>query len=172
MAMWKFHDHNSLIGQQKEFIQVFSHIRYLPIKEKVKLHYQTDTSYWCLLFCCIYGPMSSKAFNHQIKGPMSVIILVLISLWTQEYFINIRFFCMSLEMMGTYSLSDERWYRIWLVDLFFHVFLFIFSNYLFCFLWKYTQVCLKFYQECALSFVKFFLCDDPVIFILCIVNVV
>ena len=45
MAMWKFHDHNSLIGQQKEFIQVFSHIRYLPIKEKVKLHYQTDTSY-------------------------------------------------------------------------------------------------------------------------------
>lgn len=51
--------------------------------------------------------MTSKAFNHQIKGPMSVIILVLISLWTQEYFINIRFFCMSLEMMGTYSLSDE-----------------------------------------------------------------
>ena len=107
MATWKFHDNNSLIGQQKEFIQVFSHVRYLSIKEKDKLHYQTDTSCWCLLFCWIYGPMTSKAFNHQIKGPMSVIILVLISLWTQEYFINIRFFCMSLEMMGTYSLSDE-----------------------------------------------------------------
>lgn len=35
MATWKFHDNNSLIGQQKEFIQVFSHVRYLSIKERI-----------------------------------------------------------------------------------------------------------------------------------------
>ena len=135
----KFHDYNNLIGQQKEFIQVFSHMRCLPIKAKDNLHYQTDTAYWCLPFCWIYGPMTSKASNYQIRVAMGVIILVLISLWTQEYVINIRFLCMSLEMIGTYSLSDERWQRIWLVDFFFGVFVFIFSNYFFCSLWKYTK---------------------------------
>lgn len=59
--------------------------------------------------------------------------------------------------------------------LFLSVFVFIFSNYFFLFSLKVYQVCWKFYQECALNFIRFFLCihcDDPVIFILCFVNVV
>lgn len=45
MTTWNSHDYNSVIGQQKEYIQLFSHMRYFPIRTKGKLHYQMDIAY-------------------------------------------------------------------------------------------------------------------------------
>lgn len=69
------HDHNHLIGKQKEYLQISSLRRYLPIRVKDKLHYQMEITYWCHPFFWVSGSMSSKECNYQMGGALGVIIL-------------------------------------------------------------------------------------------------
>lgn len=75
MTTWNSHDYNSVIGQQKEYIQLFSHMRYFPIRTKGKLHYQMGIAYWCFPLCYVNnGLTTSKDSTYQIRRALDVII--------------------------------------------------------------------------------------------------